>query len=361
MLALADAKQLAVLKLGLENWNQWRRDNGALRVDLSYADLRAFDLSLMPSLRVADSKGLIPRGSSWTFIANEIVGYEVDPLDLRQADLRGANLDGADLRCADCSGADLSGASLRGAELGHASLSGTRLVGADLSGSALRGADLSECVLVKTNLTDADIGYTRVYGVSVWDLAGRPRDETNLIVTPRGDTTLSADSLALSQFLYLLIRNQNLREVIDTVTTKVVLILGAFGEDRKRVLDGIRDRLRTIGFIPVVFDFVGPASKDTTGTVETLARMSRFVLADLTAPSSIPHELATIVPFLRTTPVLMLRQVGASGYSMVKDLRAYPWVLDTYEYESEATLLKQISEVIRPACILADKLQRREG
>jgi uncharacterized protein YjbI with pentapeptide repeats len=358
---VANAKQLAVLKRGLEKWNQWRRDNAALRVDLTQADLRAVDLSLMPSLHVADSKGLIPQGSSWAFIANEIIGYEVDPLDLRQADLRGANLDGADLRCADCSGADLSGASLRGAEMGRANLSGTRLVGADLSGSVLRGADLSQCVLIKTNLSDTDLGYARVYGVSVWDVAGKPRDETSLIVTPTGDATLSTDNLALAQFLYFLIRNENAREVIDTITTKVVLILGSFGEDRKRVLDGIRDRLRTMDLIPVVFDFAVPASKDTTGTVETLARISRFVVADLTAPSSIPHELAITVPFLRTTPVLMLRQIGATGYSMVKDLQAYPWVLDIHEYESEVTLLKQISDVIRPAIVLADKLQGRKG
>ena len=175
------------------------------------------------------------------------------------------------------------------------------------------------------------------------------------------EQTLSTDSLALAQLLYFLIRNENAREVIDTLTTKVVLILGSFREDRKRVLDGIRNRLRTLGLIPVVFDFAVPASKDTTGTVETLARTSRFVLADLTAPSSVPHELATTVPFLRTTPVLMLRQVGTTGYSMVKDLRAYPWVLPIYEYEFDVTLLEQISDVIKPACILADKLQRREG
>lgn len=357
---MADAKQLDILRQGLQVWNQWRRNNGVLRADLSHADLTGVDLSLMPSLREADSRGLIPKGSSWAFIANEIVGYEVYPLDLRNADLRGANLDGADLRCANCTDSDLSGAKIRGAELGRANLTGSRLVGADLSRTALRGADLSECVLIRTNLTDADLGYARVYGVSVWDVIGTPRDATNLIVTPSGTATLSTDSLPLAQFLYLLIRNENARAAIDTLTTKVVLILGNFGDERKEVLDGIRDRLRAMGFIPVLFDFSGPASKDTTGTVETLARLSRFILADLTTPSSIPHELATTVPFLRTTPVLMLRQVGATGYSMVNDLRAYPWVLDIYEYESKASLLEHISDVIKPACILADKLQGRE-
>jgi hypothetical protein len=223
----------------------------------------------------------------------------------------------------------------------------------------MRACDLSECVFIGTNLSDADLGYSRVYGVSVWDILGTPRDATNLIVTPHGDATLSADSLPLAQFLYLLIRNENFRAVIDTLTVKVVLILGNFGVKRKEVLDGIRNELRTLGFIPVLFDFSGPVSKDITGTVETLARMSRFIIADLTAPSSIPHELATTVPFLRTTPVLLLRQVGATGYSMVNDLRAYPWVLDIHEYESKNSLLASLSDVIQPACILANKLQGR--
>jgi hypothetical protein len=34
--------------------------------------------------------------------------------------------------------------------------------------------------------------------------------------------------------------------------------------------------------------------------VSTLAHLARFIIADLTDPSSIPYELATVVP---TTPV----------------------------------------------------------
>lgn len=356
---MANDKQLAVLRRGLESWNQWRRENPDVRVDLSLADLRGVDISVMPSLRRADAKGLIPRGSSWAFIANEIIGYDVLPLDLSKADLRGAILDGADLRCAECSGADFTGARLREVELGRSNLSDSRFVESDLQGANLRGADLSRSVLVRTNLGNVDLGYARVYGVSVWDLVGAPRDEVGLIVTPRGSASLSTDSLSLAQFLYFLINNENARNAIDTLTTKVVLILGNFRKERKAVLDAVRNRLRSLGLIPVMFDFEAPASKDTTGTVETLARLSRFVIADLTDPSSVPHELATTVPFLRTTPVLMLRLAGTTGYSMVNDLLAYPWVLGVHEYDSESTLVEQIPDVIEPACVLADRLQRR--
>ena len=79
------------------------------------------------------------------------------------------------------------------------------------------------------------------------------------------------------------------------------------------MLIAIHQELRRRNLTPVLFDFAKPASKDLTGTLETLARMARFIIADLTDPSSIPHELATIVPFLRTTPVLPLKLAGSKA------------------------------------------------
>jgi hypothetical protein len=172
-----------------------------------------------------------------------------------------------------------------------------------------------------------------------------------LIITPENEPEVTADDIEVAQFLYLMLRNEKIRNVIDAVVSKVVLILGRFSDAQKPVLDAIRADLRGRNLVPVLFDFSKPASKDLTGTVETLARMARFIIADLTDPSSIPHELATIVPFLRTTPVLPLRLAGSSGYSMFSDFqKAYPgWVLPTYEYSDVKSLLTELGTVIAPA------------
>jgi hypothetical protein len=77
----------------------------------------------------------------------------------------------------------------------------------------------------------------------------------------------------------------------------------------------------------VLFDFDKPASKDQTGTVQILANMARFVIADLTDPSRDPHELAMVVP---TTPVAVQPVLlkGQREYAMFVDLRRrYHWVV----------------------------------
>jgi hypothetical protein len=56
----------------------------------------------------------------------------------------------------------------------------------------------------------------------------------------------------VAQFVYLLLNNEKIREVIDTLTTKAVLILGRFTPERKPLLEGLRQSLRTRNYLPVV-------------------------------------------------------------------------------------------------------------
>ena len=109
--------------------------------------------------------------------------------------------------------------------------------------------------------------------------------------------------------------------------------------ERKAVLDAIRNELRRRDYLPILFDFEKPVIKDLTDTVATLANMARFIIADLTDPSSVPHELATIVP---TTPVALQTIIlkGQQEYAMFTDLKKrYRWVLSPYRYDKRETLL----------------------
>ncbi len=87
--------------------------------------------------------------------------------------------------------------------------------------------------------------------------------------------------------------------------------------------------------------------------------MARFIVADITDPSSIPQELEAIVPNLRSVPLQPLLLQGASEYGMFKDYRQCPWVLPVYIYPSPDELMADLaSKVIEPAEAKVAELRR---
>ncbi len=129
----------------------------------------------------------------------------------------------------------------------------------------------------------------------------------------------------------------------------MVLILGRFSGERKKTLDAIREELRKHGYLPILFDFEKPSSRDVTETVSTLAHMAKFVIADITDPRSIPQELQAIVPQLPSVPVQPILLASQGEYGMFEHFPRYPWVRETLRYESDEALLASLNEsVINP-------------
>ena len=138
--------------------------------------------------------------------------------------------------------------------------------------------------------------------------------------------------------------------MISTNTTKVVLILGRFTPERKAVLDALRNILHTKDYVPIMFDFDKPASKDTQETITTLARLARFVIADITEAKSIPQELVSIVEAFPSLAIQPLLQRGTEPWDMYDHIKRYPWVLPIHRYIDLPDLLATLEEqVIDPA------------
>lgn len=116
---------------------------------------------------------------------------------------------------------------------------------------------------------------------------------------------------------------------------------------RKAVLDGLREKLRQFDLLPIVFDFDRPTDKDDTETVQTLAGMSMFVIADVTNPKSTPLELEATVKQHKIPYVpIIYTSVDPHPFAMLTDLqKSFHWVLPVIAYQSKEQLLQ--TEVIK--------------
>jgi uncharacterized protein YjbI with pentapeptide repeats len=407
---MANDEHVALLKQGVDAWNEWRQNNPDIRLDLSKANLSGADLNRAnlngadlskANLRVADLSGADLGGANlsaakvrasdlrwanlrWAILIKaNLVAAKLRSADLRMANLSGAdlsganlieanlselgdaeldrlfpgllpslhqlvevglssrklqftaNLSGANLRGANLSGADLSGADLSGADLSKANLSralldrailtkanlsGAILFEARLRNAILHGVDLQTSTLLETDFTAADLTGCKIYGISAWGLKLERAKQQNLVITRSDEPTVTVDNIEVGQFIYLMLNNQKVREVINTITSKAVLILGRFTDKRKAVLEALREELRKLDYLPILFDFDVPERRNVTETVTLLARMARFIIADLTDPSSIPQELQAIIPSVRV-PIQPLLLEGFVALFHVQGLR----------------------------------------
>lgn len=385
---MANQEYLELLLRDVGAWNEWRRqhelrpylvkdDDYVVCIDLNGADLREANLNgadlngadlrwaslfaanlSRANLResIFNSANLGAANLMYADLRGAYFWYtQLSFADFSGADLRGVNLRGVNLSQANLSQANLSEVDLRGVDLSQANLSGTSLSGANLSGTDLRGA-----ILVGTTLTAAMLTDCQIYGISAWNVELEGARQNNLVITLPDEPTITVDNLKIAQFIYLLLNNAEIRDTIDTIAKKAVLILGRFTSERKAVLDALREALRTHGYVPILFDFDKPASRDLTETVSTLAHLARFIIVDLTDPSSAPHEVATVIP-QTVVPVQPVILNGKREYSMFRDLRQrYHWVLPTYFYTDQAHLLATLQEhVIAPAEQKAQELAKR--
>lgn len=380
-------EHLRILLKGVPAWNAWREANPNVQPELMGADLTPLGIN-----RTRQTWGELTEDSSseerTTYV--DLTGVNLEGAlmmgalltisKLTNANLAGAQLEGAEISMAKIDDADLSGADLRYATLAQSRLPGsklertdlrwsnlrqTELEGLDLRTAALEGADftetrlagadlsgndLSEARMIRTDLRGAKLSGCRVYGISAWDVQLDGATQASLRVSDRHGPDIFVDNLAVAHVIHLLLTSKGMRDTLDVITRKVVLVLGRFTDVRKPLLDSVATKLRELGYVPVIFDFPTDANRNLTETVSTLAHLSRFIIADLSDPRSVPQELQRVVPALPSVPVVPLLASGEREYSMFESFRDYPWVLEPVRYADGAELLGLfVEKVVEPA------------
>jgi len=357
---MARPEHLEHLKDGANAWNKWRSDSPG-PLDLSAADLRGADLSnyrlMFVDFSHANLEGATLNDTNFAF-------SDLSGANLREARMVRSMLGRAVANAANFERANLSSAVLRRASLQRTNLRGANLIEANLGGAYLNGADLTASCLVGASVVEADLsGATlddaEIYGISAWDVKTVNTSQRNLIVNLRvtgEEPLLAVDNLKVAQFLYLLLNNAEIRDVIDTLTARVVLILGRFTPARKPILDLFRVTLRQLGYVPVLFDFTKPATRSYRETIGILARLARFIIADVTNAKVVLQELEAIIPALTSVPVQVVIDAEAVVTTVVpEDYGSFPWFLPMIHYYAATD---SIDEVVGSAASSAEEWLR---
>jgi hypothetical protein len=123
----------------------------------------------------------------------------------------------------------------------------------------------------------------------------------------------------------------------------------------------LRDKLRSLGFVQIVFNFDKPDTKDFTETVRLLANLSHFVIVDITNPRSAPLELQATVPDYMV-PFVPILEKGQNPFAMFADLQnKYDWVLEpVIVYPSVDRLIEVLEDkIVRRAEVKFNQLVER--
>jgi uncharacterized protein YjbI with pentapeptide repeats len=180
-LKMANEEHLAILRQGVEAWNDWRNTSRSVTPDLSEASLKNTELKDVDfkgaNLQKADLSGANLwqsdlRGAELkdtSFQRAVLVGADLSGSDLRGTNLREAWMGGTDFSNVNLSGTDLHATDLSGLNFRGANMVGARLIRADLWKANLAGADLARADLSGANLADSNLRGANLAGAVAFD------------------------------------------------------------------------------------------------------------------------------------------------------------------------------------------------
>ncbi len=319
---MAEEKHLLILKEGVDNWNSWREKNSTLKPDLSSINYRKADLN-GANFRETNLEGAY------------FFETKLGEVDFSRAKLKGAYLSKAylrdsyfykaDLREADLSNSDLCDAVLSKANLFRTKLSEAYLRRTDFSEANLYQADLRRAIIIESKFNNSNLSESKVYGISAWKLDLTGAVQNNLIISAEEEPLVYVDNLEVAQFIHLLLNHKKICSFFDSVTKRGVLILGRFSGGGLENLKTIASKLRKFKYLPIIFDFNRPKSRNFTEVIITLTGLSRFVIVDLSGPS-VPQELYATVPHFKI-PFVPIIEKKTKPFSTFQDFLEIPWVL----------------------------------
>jgi uncharacterized protein YjbI with pentapeptide repeats len=229
-------------------------------------------------------------------------------INLTRASIYSAFAEGLNLRNAVFEGGhveedDFSRADFRGATFRSTTFNKTILTGANLDGATF--VNRNQVNLVGALFRVKEITETVVYGIAAWDLVTSDEMKQSKLVIEKtyefysdliqqGKIPITVDDIELAQFVYYLNDHKKMRDTLNILNDKGVLLLGRFKDGGLERLYSICEWLQRKGYMAMIFDFARPDNLSLTETVVTMAGRSKFIFVDLPY-ASVPAELQAVL------------------------------------------------------------------
>lgn len=341
---MANKDHLEIFLKDRRQWNKWRKDNPGIRPDLSGIKFNNKDFNMYDLSNVDLQDSSLDRVY---FIKSNLENANLSGSHLKRTRFYKANLKGAIFENCDLTFAKMTDADLRNSRFYDSVLLEVKFNEAKLMHSEIINCNLEKSRLIETDLRGAKLRNCSIYGISAWNiLTDSDTIQKDLKITPEGDPEIQVDDIEVAQFIYLLLKNDQIRDVITLIGNKGVLLLGRFIPERKVILDQLREELKERGLVPMMFDFDKSSIRDFTETIKILAGLSRFVIADITNPKSSPLELQATIPDYQI-PFITIIQDAEKPFSMFKDLHnKYSWVSEPIAYDTMDNLLLGLDSIL---------------
>lgn len=307
----------ALVLQGAAVWNAWRQQH---RGNVNFAAPRWYDSPGPGGLQIKGRNRL-------DFSAMDLSGVSI-----HRAFAEGLNLRGAVFRNAHFEEGDFSRADFSGAEFHSTRFNKTILTGANFDDATFINCSLNRVNLVGASFRVREITETVVYGIAAWDLQTSETSKQSRLVIERtydlyseliaqGKVPLMVDDIELAQFVHYLSDHRRMRDTLNILNDKGVLLLGRFKDGGIERLYAVREQLQRQGYMAMIFDFERPDNMSLTETVVTMAGLSKFIVVDLSG-ASVPGELQAILSQIKK-PIVAF----GDAYAMFPDLEDQTKVL----------------------------------
>lgn len=342
-----------ILIKGADFWNSWRKDNPSEKIKFRYFRFRDMNLDHI------DFSGVDL--ATCRFLNSSFKDSNFKDSNLRDTVFKNSKFQDSNFDKAIISKADLSGGNFENCSFDNATFSGSVIAGANFKNAKLTNVNLRTTRILFSDFRGTQIVNAKIYGISAWDLLFDENTIQEDLVIDRKELNgvITVDNLEIAQFIYLIYSNEKIRDLIDTLTTKAVLILGRFTEERKKTLLYLKEELRNNDYVPILFDFTKPENRDYIETVLAIAHLSKFVIADLSDARIVLEELPHIARNLTIPikPILLKEQY--EPITLYNLRRNHKTILETLVYSTDEEIHSRFQvEVVNECEKMFDELIR---